>query len=71
MTKYESCGERITTVRLGVSNGRVELRSKILKWVEIEVEFGIDPPKFILGSNGLKNELGLDPPNLTRLISLI
>uniref|UniRef100_A0A0V0HUH8 Putative ovule protein n=1 Tax=Solanum chacoense TaxID=4108 RepID=A0A0V0HUH8_SOLCH len=59
--------------RLGLSNGRAGLKSEILKLVETEIGLGPDPLKFTvgsngLGSNGLKNGLGLDPPNLTLLI---
>ncbi|WMV57989.1 hypothetical protein MTR67_051374 [Solanum verrucosum] len=57
----------------GLSNGRVGLKSEILKLIETEIGLGPDPLKFTvgsngLGSNGLKNGLGLDPPNLTLLI---
>ena len=50
-----------------MSNWQVGLKLGILKWVEIEVGLGFDMPKFtlgsnVLGSNRLKNELGLDPP---------
>lgn len=49
-----------------MSNGWVELKLKLLKWVDIEVGLGLDSPKFTLGSNGLgsnglKNGLNLDP----------
>ena len=58
-------------LQLGVSNGRVGLKLKLLKWIEIEIGLSLDPPKYTLSSNGLKNGLGLDPPNLIRLISII
>lgn len=49
----------IYKVEIEVSNGRVELKLDILKWVVIEIELGLDPPKFTLDSNELKHELGL------------
>lgn len=38
---------------VGVSNGLVGLKLKILKGIEIEIGLGPDPFKFKLGSNGL------------------
>lgn len=50
-----------------------EIRNIKMSWIEIGL--GLDQPKFTfdsngLDSNGLKNRLGIDPPNLTRLISI-
>ena len=52
----------ITHVTRGVKcAGWVEIGNITMDWIEIGMV--LDPPKFTLGSNGLKNELGLDPPN--------
>lgn len=42
-------------------DGQIEIGNITMDWIEIGMV--VDPPKFTLGSNGLKNELGLDPPN--------
>ena len=52
---------------------QVEIENIKMDWKEIRL--GRDPPKFTLGSiglgsNGLKFELGHDPPNLTNLFSI-
>lgn len=36
-------------LQLGVSIGRVALILEILQWVEIEIELGLDSPKFTFG----------------------
>lgn len=59
-----------------MSNGWIELKLEILKWIEIEIGLGSDPTKIILGSNGLGSnglKIGLfhDLPNPTSLISVL
>lgn len=66
----------INQLHLEVSNGRVGLKLRMLKWVEIEIELGYDPPKLTLGSNGLGSNglpfgLGHDPLHLPHSISII
>lgn len=47
----------------------VEIENTTMGLIEIGLGFYLS--KFTLNSNGLKNGLGLDPPNLIRLMSMI
>lgn len=53
-------------MELGVSLSHVRLKLERLKWTLLKSGLDYYAPKFILGSNELKIDLGHDPLNLRK-----